>query len=168
MCKGPTFLLLSRGLEESRVDGLLSLSDFTTCIGAWKYPCPVVPFTATHQHKEEKNRARLPHSFSSLNSIFKSSSVLERLKFTAFFYLILYRYLNPGSIFCSKYLLKASLFTALQYHRPPVKSMAPLQARKRIMCQFTCALILACSRSPFSSQPLLLQQHSVLSRNLDF
>jgi len=94
----------------------------------------------------------------------------ERLKFTAFFYLILGRCLNPGSIFCSKYLLKASLFTVSQHQRPPVKSMAPLQTTERdvIIHQFTCALILACSRTLFSSQPLLLQQHPVLSRNLDF
>lgn len=48
--------------------------------------------------------------------------------------------------------------------------MAPLQATDRniIICQFIFALILACSRTPFSSQSLLLQQHPVISRNLDF
>lgn len=82
VCKGSTFLLLSRGLEDhSRVDGHISLPfDFTTCISVWKYPCLVVPFSATYQHKEKINCARLPHSFLSLNSIFKSSSVMEEIK----------------------------------------------------------------------------------------
>lgn len=59
--------------------------DFTACMSMWKYPCPVVLFCATYQHKEERNCARLPRSFSSLNSTFKSSSVLREIKIHSLF-----------------------------------------------------------------------------------
>lgn len=108
----------------------------------------------------------------------------EREKRTAFSHLILGRCFNQNQsfaakafkkifykIFLLKNLLKASQFNwVLQYQRRPVTSTAPLKATDRniIICQFIFAFILACNRTPFSSQSLLLQQHPVLSSNLDF